>query len=43
MDACVEDPTLEVGDLLARVDLAEVAEVVQADELFGSGTADRGK
>ena len=33
-DGCVCDAADEVGDLLCRIDLAEVAEVVDADVLF---------
>ena len=35
VDAGVEDAALEVGDLLARVDFAEVADVVQAFVFLG--------
>ena len=33
----MENPALEILDLLAGVDAAEIAEVVEADEFVGGG------
>lgn len=38
LDVDVEDSPLEVLDLFACVDFAEVAEIVQADEFMGGDT-----